>query len=142
MWNVNTVSLSAHAPEKLVLIETLWNVNPSVSIPPSAALSINRNIVECKYLLRRCIRDGFTVLIETLWNVNSVYTAFAFKRTVVLIETLWNVNKEEYEQYIDGNFVLIETLWNVNLIYTDPASMSASVLIETLWNVNMFAETV
>ena len=31
-----------------VLIETLWNVKVSPSILPTAPLSFNRNIVECK----------------------------------------------------------------------------------------------
>ena len=56
-------------------------------------MSINRNIVECKY---SCYRTGYfsqIVLIETLWNVNKIPKREAEQKSEVLIETLWNVNE-------------------------------------------------
>ena len=56
-------------------------------------MSINRNIVECKF------RKGFPakrvtkVLIETLWNVNLCFLMIQKYMLIVLIETLWNVNE-------------------------------------------------
>ena len=35
--------------EERVLIETYWNVNKVAQISPEPKLSINRNILECKY---------------------------------------------------------------------------------------------
>ena len=53
------------------LIETLWNVNESIS-------QTDRLF---KY-----------ELIETLWNVNKLHIVSQFILIIELIETLWNVN--------------------------------------------------
>ena len=60
---------------------------------PRSTLSINRNIVECKFEYRYhgCVR--ISVLIETLWNVKKAVSASVTISDVVLIETLWNVKK-------------------------------------------------
>ena len=99
-------------------------------------MSINRNIVECKYLLRRCIRDGFTVLIETLWNVNLILyddrtLAISINRNIV------ECKSGTLSDVADQAAVLIETLWNVNFSFYHAASCLSQVLIETLWNVNI-----
>ena len=61
----------SHTAHKVVLIETLWNVNKREAERNSEfCYSINRNIVECKYCSCSCISFNTCVLIETLWNVN------------------------------------------------------------------------
>ena len=98
-----------------VLIETLWNVNQTDRQKKETVLSINRNIVECKYTSVWHVSGNAVVLIETLWNVN-YYHPFADPHCIiVLIETLWNVNLEPITFPVLSLFVLIETLWNVNL---------------------------
>ena len=57
-----------------VLIETLWNVNPSCTVVFSHIQGINRNIVECKFLTGSPASSFSLVLIETLWNVNKRQT--------------------------------------------------------------------
>ena len=39
-------------------------------MPSHACLRINRNIVECKYVIPIVYGPLYPVLIETLWNVN------------------------------------------------------------------------
>ena len=81
-------------------------------------MGINRNIVECKYTIRRGVKRWQTVLIETLWNVNLFRWHIGKNLTVVLIETLWNVNNgESLDVFTPADVVLIETLWNVNSIF-------------------------
>ena len=53
---------------------------------------INRNIVECKFLVLVSVSLLSAVLIETLWNVNLALKMTWDIKSVVLIETLWNVN--------------------------------------------------
>ena len=63
-----------------VLIETLWNVKLYVfTVSASPALSINRNIVECKVLCISLVRVCSWVLIETLWNVKLYSVAIRLK---------------------------------------------------------------
>ena len=66
-------------------------------------ISINRNIVECKYALIAMGRKDFFVLIETLWNVNEDITKTVLGEFLVLIETLWNVNRlaERASDFVD-----------------------------------------
>ncbi len=52
---------------------------------------INRNIVECKDVIKRIICACFFVLIETLWNVKRKRSMTELLFSMVLIETLWNV---------------------------------------------------
>ena len=52
---------------------------------------INRNIVECKDVLRAVDMSKCHVLIETLWNVKTEYSEVFTVGEIVLIETLWNV---------------------------------------------------
>ena len=115
LWNVNNgESIDVFTPAD-VLIETLWNVNKFAKRTLwTSENRINRNIVECKWIMQR----------YRLWL------------SYVLIETLWNVNV--YEPYTGGqpSPVLIETLWNVNITYDSKFLLQTSVLIETLWNVN------
>ena len=99
--------------------------------------SINRNIVECKYLYGfPVVCVCIVVLIETLWNVNDTSVSGVRYLLPVLIETLWNVNLVKWQLLICTVWVLIETLWNVNMaLFTVPIA-PLTVLIETLWNVN------
>ena len=55
-------------------------------------LRINRNIVECKSVLRLLPKLLVSELIETLWNVNPVKACEEYYVNLELIETLWNVN--------------------------------------------------
>ena len=92
LWNVNCV-LGIYLPQPApVLIETLWNVNVLAKIADMIGTSINRNIVECKYVSKSPQSIGDRVLIETLWNVNLRTSQYPFLHRFVLIETLWNVN--------------------------------------------------
>ena len=71
MWNVNISTSDASKPRRFVLIETLWNVNEEWRKRLEAGeVSINRNIVECKWKMLKEIKEVVGVLIETLWNVN------------------------------------------------------------------------
>ena len=81
---------------------------------PGRCCSINRNIVECKYVSTLLSFGLYAVLIETLWNVNFYRHSSQWLQSLVLIETLWNVNREEKENEKVEKVVLIETLWNVN----------------------------
>ena len=53
------------------LIETLWNVNFVAKLKRPSLLGINRNIVECKFVIMRIHMSTLIELIETLWNVNN-----------------------------------------------------------------------
>ena len=92
LWNVNETAGINAGGFTAVLIETLWNVNMRASFVSYHSLSINRNIVECKYTLYRSVGGVHCVLIETLWNVNKDFEQFKKFNEQVLIETLWNVN--------------------------------------------------
>ena len=49
LWNVKTETLPEQTRIVAVLIETLWNVKSGIrAVITSSAVSINRNIVECK----------------------------------------------------------------------------------------------
>ena len=51
-WNVNMIRKWRHYRAKRVLIETYWNVNASaVSSVGKSTRRINRNILECKFIL-------------------------------------------------------------------------------------------
>ena len=80
----------------------------------STNMSINRNIVECKYKKTEDYTSVLIVLIETLWNVNMKTWWTFVKEGLVLIETLWNVNLSDRYKKVLPEVVLIETLWNVN----------------------------
>ena len=99
------------------------------------SISINRNIVECKFGAKKYVYRLDGVLIETLWNVN-YKLPHSDKVHQVLIETLWNVNSIAVFDLLEEAFVLIETLWNVNCILPVCVVLELPVLIETLWNVN------
>ena len=66
---------------KIVVIETLWNVN-------------------LFYLL--VSTDPYLVVIETLWNVNSGRDYDNIFAVLVVIETLWNVNDITAFKEADG----------------------------------------
>ena len=51
LWNVNVLSWLFLLMNNAVLIETLWNVNLNLKLRGHWILCINRNIVECKYIL-------------------------------------------------------------------------------------------
>ena len=53
-----------------VLIETYWNVNVVEPPPTFVGISINRNILECKFVCFVRLVSPVPVLIETYWNVN------------------------------------------------------------------------
>ena len=58
------------------LIDTLWNVNKSVSDGDKVYVGINRYIMECKFITQKSIRPVLRELIDTLWNVNTpIYIA-------------------------------------------------------------------
>ena len=76
----------------LVLIETLWNVKKRRHVRKYLFQpGINRNIVECKAVLRLLYNPMCPVLIETLWNVKKLALKLITVGIPVLIETLWNV---------------------------------------------------
>ena len=79
-------------------------------------MSINRNILECKYksVKRKMVTKW--VLIETYWNVNIYPNSGLMDLILVLIETYWNVNYEFPPESLSLLRVLIETYWNVNFI--------------------------
>ena len=58
--------------EERVLIETYWNVNEDVTNFLKRLRSINRNILECKWIRSNRNRVVIHVLIETYWNVNGI----------------------------------------------------------------------
>ena len=78
---------------------------------------INRNIVECKAVLRHMDMLRTDVLIETLWNVktidvfNLLEEAFRINRNIVECK-----EKSTSRDLWVFFYVLIETLWNVKLI--------------------------
>ena len=132
---MSTIVLSRYA--FAVLIETLWNVNVLTVQFLHSLQSINRNIVECKFIsFTSSAGTSPTVLIETLWNVNFWTPVVSILVSIVLIETLWNVNKTQILLQELSALVLIETLWNVNFIAQTFIDTCGYVLIETLWNVN------
>ena len=55
LWNVNKSSIAFETGRNAVLIETLWNVNFATAVAVVRALSINRNIVECKSVERNVL---------------------------------------------------------------------------------------
>ena len=55
-------------------------------------ISINRNILECKYIYCHLYYTSIYVLIETYWNVNYKISYVKTLPDFVLIETYWNVN--------------------------------------------------
>ena len=52
LWNVNLFPYSADDKNSHELIETLWNVNEVQALAIKFLAGINRNIVECKYLMK------------------------------------------------------------------------------------------
>ena len=52
------------------LIDTLWNVNLTLSKFLTFSMRINRYIMECKSALFAINSTRFKELIDTLWNVN------------------------------------------------------------------------
>ena len=79
-----------------------------------AVISLNRNILECKYPRAGGGGGGAAVLIETYWNVNISGSGLAVPCVIVLIETYWNVNIIVLKFVVFAEAVLIETYWNVN----------------------------
>ena len=75
-----------------VLIETYWNVNNISEETMVGTISINRNILECKCIIRYRFDVMKKVLIETYWNVNINAYNLIWNEWFVLIETYWNVN--------------------------------------------------
>ena len=118
---------------------------------------INRNIVECKGIIRHTGNWEIYVLIETLWNVKLGKTICEVCVAIVLIETLWNVKWKISQVYwslragINRNIVECKDVSmrssgscvcciNRNIVEckgtkTSPFSVISFVLIETLWNV-------
>ena len=97
LWNVNPFSVLDTKAGYWELIETLWNVNVNHIMLYNICLNrINRNIVECKFILFVIPTRSIYELIETLWNVNSEHFLFDFDLEQELIETLWNVNIHTY----------------------------------------------
>ena len=64
----------------------------SVPLLCSIALSFNRYMVECKFVINSTAYDDVTVLIDTWWNVNAVVSVTVTPSSAVLIDTWWNVN--------------------------------------------------
>ena len=91
-WNVKPSILKGDVQDNSVLIETSWNVKQSAktTLKPKYQ-SINRNIVECKDHLRILRANLVSVLIETSWNVKKYIQCSQFYQRTVLIETSWNV---------------------------------------------------
>ena len=93
LWNVNEYLLRYSYPSNHVLIETLWNVNEiKLFVCIKLQKRINRNIVECKFVL---IRIGTIYRFRINRNIVEckLKPSMVFNPTVfVLIETLWNVN--------------------------------------------------
>ena len=56
--------------KQIELIETLWNVNDDTNVNDVVKIRINRNIVECKYVLQLIKRLYKPELIDTYWNVD------------------------------------------------------------------------
>ena len=83
--------------ETAELIDTLWNVNSSPSLP-------------IHYIRNK-------ELIDTLWNVNINVLQDVDKRIAELIDTLWNVNVIPGLMYYCLDYELIDTLWNVNTVF-------------------------
>ena len=48
-WNVNNKKADRGIQKKGVLIETYWNVNLLAALCICVSLSLNRNILECKW---------------------------------------------------------------------------------------------
>ena len=71
-WNVNFFRVLPSGSVAAVLIETYWNVNSTKGMNAYCTTSINRNILECKFLsMVPLFLTSLLVLIETYWNVNS-----------------------------------------------------------------------
>ena len=113
-WNVKTLQVYSFSFSPAVLIETSWNVKSFVFHRcRNAAVSINRNIVECKVVKnpgvkvstkrinRNIVECKVSLLEETFLtdsciNRNIVeckgrYRGYNACRATVLIETSWNV---------------------------------------------------
>ena len=86
--------------------------NPRDAAKPPRGL--NRNILECKFIIFYFPDVDHGVLIETYWNVNYTDGVRIGLDIIVLIETYWNVNALKKLVNDDTPFVLIETYWNVN----------------------------
>ena len=66
----------------------------TIKLFSNAKSGFNRDIVECKALMKRMFFFLFMPdLIETLWNVKSFVFLKIFRKLLDLIETLWNVKK-------------------------------------------------
>ena len=92
-WNVNIIERMVTKNGIFVLIETYWNVNIYTrEIYYDNDGCINRNILECKCVIRWRFWCSDRVLIETYWNVNLGNTQTERVSRAVLIETYWNVN--------------------------------------------------
>ena len=77
-------------------------------------ISINRNILECKYIRSSVFGDNGICINRNILEckLNSQFVADGY--TPVLIETYWNVNEANQDADAWKFGVLIETYWNVN----------------------------
>ena len=99
-------------------------------------VSLNRNILECKFGFCGKSVGAVEVLIETYWNVNTSGHLLPPAISCVLIETYWNVNQVNH---INGNKTdnslnrnILECKFGISLY----GLIFLRVLIETYWNVN------
>ena len=77
------------------------------------AISINRNIVECKDSEKNFIRHSRRVLIETLWNVKLQDKAEPCGQDGRINRNIVECKGDISVKKMYSNDVLIETLWNV-----------------------------
>ena len=114
LWNVKCVVGHPCVAGHPVLIETLWNVKISEFADSGGAISINRNIVECKVHLPLCY-------FKEAHRINRNIVECKVSRLANAGDKTGSINRNIVEckgrNKIHGHTgilaVLIETLWNV-----------------------------
>ena len=70
-WNVNSIQCIRQAAQGMVLIDTWWNVNEEVRFSEVRKVDcFNRYMVECELSSSFASATCSSVLIDTWWNVN------------------------------------------------------------------------
>ena len=90
----------------------MWNVNQRpLSKLGKMEKGINRNIVECKYVIAASLASAISELIETLWNVNIAYSIcsvidlLGINRNIVECKCVFKVEIAFYLIGINRNIV-------------------------------------
>ena len=102
----------------------MWNVNQRpLSKLGKMEKGINRNIVECKYVIAASLASAISELIETLWNVNIAYSIcsvidlLGINRNIVECKSLCRILFHVCGDRINRNIVECKCVFKVEIAF-------------------------